>query len=261
MLMNEPSPRDNRISAVLARLGECSLLEGDPVEAVETLEDALQRASALPEDALNPRLWILGLLGKALAREGDVGGAVGALQEEIALRKKLSPDDEPGLASAMARASLELLKQGSRECAQAAVPWLRECLAIRERCYPDGHAAAGLRFNAMSILGEALLRSQCDDSESAKLTDEGWDEIERLLIEGQAGQEREAERIPASERARVRAEALTRLVDFYEARHRAAPQGGFDAQAESWRARLAEYEATTQAAAASQPAAAAASSP
>lgn len=117
------------------------------------------------------------------------------------------------------------------------------------------------RFYSMSMLGEALMRSQHDEAESARLTDEAWDEIERLLTNGQAGLEGEVERIPASERARVRAEALTRLVDFYEARHRAAPQGGFDAQAESWRARLAEYQATTQAAAASQPAAAAASSP
>ena len=60
------------------------------------------------------------------------------------------PPDSPLLAGELASLGSNLLKQAKWSEAE---PVLRECLAIREKAIPDEWR----RFNAMSMLGEAIL--------------------------------------------------------------------------------------------------------
>jgi eukaryotic-like serine/threonine-protein kinase len=81
-----------------------------------------------------------------------------------------------------------------------AEPFLRESLAIREQHLGDDWR----RFNALSMLGEALLGQQ------------KFAEAEPKVIEGYQGLKTREPRIPATRPNRL-AEAATRIVKLYEA--------------------------------------------
>jgi hypothetical protein len=95
-----------------------------------------------------------------------------------------------------------------------AEPILRECLAFREKFIPDHW----LRFNAMSMLGGALL-GQVKNAEA-----------EPLLLQGYEGMKQREGAIPAPGKPRL-TEAVERIVRLYEATGR--PE-----KAREWRTKL-----------------------
>src|SRR4029453_4951577 len=78
---------------------------------------------------------------------------------------------------------------------------LRECLSIRERAFPDDHPLAWLRYNAMSLLGEALLE-QRKFAEAQLMLVQGFEKMQPPPGQGTQGRKREA---------------LERVIRLYEA--------------------------------------------
>ena len=81
-----------------------------------------------------------------------------------------------------------------------AEPFIRECLAIREKKLPEDWT----RFNAMSLLGGSLLGQK------------KYDEAEPLLIQGYEGMKAREAKIPAQSKIYL-AQAAERIVALYDA--------------------------------------------
>ena len=128
----------------------------------------------------------------------------------------------PGDNGRLVDAAVELIEYGmallKNDQAKDAEPVLRECLAIREDVLKQGDWRIA---NARSNLGESLVKQ-------ARLT-----EAEPLLIDS-------ANSLMENDKARYDRtnEAIQRVVDLYEAWHAAAPDQGYDAKADEWRAKL-----------------------
>jgi hypothetical protein len=132
-----------------------------------------------------------------------------------ALRKQLKPDD-PRLAGALASLGSSLLQAGKPAEAE---PVLRECLALREKNQPD----VWTTFNTKSLLGGAL-------SGQKKHRD-----AEPLLLQGYQGMKQRQDKIPPPLRRQRLEEALTRLVQLYDALGKP--------EAAKWRQELAAVKA------------------
>jgi WD40 repeat protein/serine/threonine protein kinase len=139
------------------------------------------------------QLWtdVAELVKKAWVKSGTF------LQEELPRVRKALPRDSPELAYVLAHIGMALLEQ---EQWAAAEPFLRECLAIREKAQPDSWAT----FNAQSMLGGALLGQK------------KYAEAEPLLLRGYAGMKERENTIPPVGKDRL-PEAVERLVQLYEA--------------------------------------------
>jgi len=126
-------------------------------------------------------------------------------------RRKSSRSDSPDLAAALASLGqvLLLLEKGSE-----AEPFLRECLAIREKALPDDWS----RRYATSLLGGALLGQG------------RYAEAEPLVVQGYEGMKAREAKIPAQAKPHL-AEAAERVVRLYEA-------WGKPSQAAAWKDKL-----------------------
>jgi WD40 repeat protein/tetratricopeptide (TPR) repeat protein len=147
----------------------------------------------------------------ALLEEGSdhVAEAESLLRTVLDRQRAQLPAESPDLAGTLAAFGLQLLK---REKWAEAEALLRECVAIREKAMPENW----LRFNALSMLGEALLGQW------------RFGEAEALLLRGYEGiKQREAE-IPAAYTQLRLAEASERITRLYETTHRTE-------QARAWR--------------------------
>ena len=152
-------------------------------------------------------------LARRVHRSGPVAQAEALSREVLALQRRKLPADrrDSSVSNTLASLSFCLL---SRQRAAEAEPHLRESLAIREAAIPDHW----LRYNAMSLLGGALLGQ-------AK-----YAEAEPLLLSGYKGMEARERAIPTQGRVRL-AEALERIVQLYES-------WGQPDKAAEWRAKL-----------------------
>jgi len=219
-------------AATVAALGGLAFRKGDLSLAEERLREAValtafdgpQRARAMAE------------LGWTLFVRGEVAAARASLAEAIAMLRRTAGDGHPDVGSHLNLLAQVLFLSGDRDGAKAlalkevkrhrthvllafagtflveggrhaeAEPLLRECLAIRERDFPDDWT----RYNAMSMLGDCL-------AGLAKFT-----EAEPLLLGGY-------EKInPPPQFAGRKQEALDRIVKMYEA-------WGKTEKAEEWR--------------------------
>jgi non-specific serine/threonine protein kinase/serine/threonine-protein kinase len=125
---------------------------------------------------------------------------------------------EPSHIWGMSEVGLALLRQ--RDFAEAA-SFLRFYLDLAAKKQPDGWR----RYSVLSALGACLLGQK------------KYAEAEPLLLKGEAGLRQFQEKIPAPFRQTQRAEALRRLVQFYE--ETAKPH-----EAAKWRKELADVEQT-----------------
>ena len=132
-------------------------------------------------------------------------------RELLARRRKVTPQKSPMLAVDLAMLGLDLLKLSRWPDAEAL---LGECLAIREQAIPDDWS----RFNAMSLLGEALLGQG------------KYAAAEPLIVQGFEGMKSRGARIPPQGKPRL-SEAAARVVRLYEA-------WGKPEKAERWKAKL-----------------------
>jgi tetratricopeptide (TPR) repeat protein len=133
-------------------------------------------------------------LSAALQGKGKTDEAVAGYRKAIELAPNLK--DSPQLAVMLAQLGMALLE---RKHWAAAEPFLRECLAIREKKQPDDWRT----FNAQSMLGGVLLgRHQ-------------YAEAGRLLLKGYQGMKEREKTIPPQGKVRL-TEAVERLVQLYQ---------------------------------------------
>jgi hypothetical protein len=209
---------------------------------------------------------------ETLSNAGKPGESAAEMKKELEwLHRKLSPDD-PRLAFALAHTGTVLLRV--RLYADAD-PILRECLDIcRKKTFPNKYDQAWLKCTATSMLGEALAEgtqpvhagtnrqvADTPTSQSTEVTVVGasprsntndhvarLDEAERLLLASYM-EIRDMPYVywpPGISRSDCKRRALERIVQLYEIRHTTEPDKGYDVKAAEWRAKLAEYQATTR---------------
>ena len=172
------------------------------------------------------------------------------------------PPGDPRVASALALRGELLLHERAYAAAE---PILRECLAVRGQVSLDGGPQAWTKYNAASMLGEAIVGLFGDPhtrpgsefaapEPTAPTTRPAADprarlrEAERLLLDGYNGMEDQAH-LPAPARpggADRKRKALERIVRLYETWNGAEPGKGYDAKATEWRGRLDALPTSTR---------------
>jgi len=185
-------------------------------------------------------------LAMVLKAKGDYASAEPQLRQALKMRRKLLGTDHVDVANSLN--NLAVLKKDMGD-AHAAEPLLREAIDIFRRALPAGHVDTA---NARLELGNVLAQLAADPALDPGARSQRFSEAEELLLA--AWETLGQPHAPSDDKKRCN----TRLVELYDAMHAAAPDRGYDGKADEWRARLAEWETTTQpateAATASQPA-------
>src|SRR5262245_38753543 len=178
----------------LADIRDATALAGLPVE----------------EQKRATKLWtdLAALLKAANARHAAL------LQGQLTETRKALSRDDPNLAALLSQIGRACLEQ---EQWAEAEPFLRECLAIREKIQPDAWST----FNTQSSLGESLLGQK------------KYAEAEPLLLKGYDGMQAREATIPPLASFRL-PETCDRLIDLYTATNR--PD-----EVKKWQAERASY--------------------
>jgi tetratricopeptide (TPR) repeat protein len=269
-----PGDEDPRMAASLNHLGRLLIDTGDYAAAEPLLREALALRRKLLGDEHRDVMTCLGNLAGLLQAKGDYAAAEPLFREVLAMSRKLLGDEHSDVATSLNDLARLLQVRGDYAAAEpmyrealtlyrkvlgnehpyvavslnglavllaakgdyaAAEPLFREALAICERRLPASHINT---FTVRSYLGQTLLKLHRWAEAEAELT-QAWGVLEQNP------------RSPAKQKQAV----LTCFCELYDAWHAAEPDAGHDAQAAEWRAKLAEWQATTQPAA-SQPGAA-----
>ncbi len=193
----------------VANLGVNYKDAGRLAEALPLLEESYRATKKHPQ----LRFAIQSLVD-VYAKAGENGKIANVLQEQLTEARKALPKDSPQLASILAQTGMGLLVLDKRSDAE---PFLRECLAIREKSQPD----AWNTFNTKSQLGGALLGQK------------NYADAEPLLLAGYEGMKEREKTLPPLGKIRL-PEALDRLVQLYEAT-------GKKDEAAKWRLERAKY--------------------
>ncbi len=221
---NHPDVADslNNLAAVLQA-------KGDYVAAEPLYGEAL----ALRRKLLGPDHPLVGAslnnLAMLLQTKGDYAAAEPLLREALALRRKLLGDEHPTVAQSLSNLAMSLEARGDPVAAQSLY---QEALLIYEKGLPPGHPRTA---NAQAGLGKTLTQLG------------RFAEAEPLLLAAWDALAAHAHPPPGFVKG-----TLDATVALYDAWHAAEPGAGHDAQAAQWRAKLEQWQATTQPAA-SQP--------
>ncbi len=200
----------NTLSTV-ANLGVNYKDAGRLAEAIPLLEEAYQAAKKHPT-----LRWVERQLLDAYVRAGENAKLADLLHKQLAEARKTLPKDNPQLAGLLAQIGLCLLQQKKWTEAE---PFLRECLAIREKAQPDVWST----FNTKSLLGGALLGQK------------KYAAAEPLLLAGYEGMKQREATIPEQGKVRL-PEALDRLIELFTATNK--PD-----DVKKWQAERAKYPA------------------
>jgi tetratricopeptide (TPR) repeat protein/tRNA A-37 threonylcarbamoyl transferase component Bud32 len=169
-------------------------------------------------------------LGTLLQRRGDLAAAESLQREALDMRRRIFGRDHPDVASSLYDLAMLLDERGD---AAAAEPFFREAVEVFRKVRPGGDWLIG---NAIDGLGHCLADlKRFDDAEAALLD-------ANAILQVAPG-------VPPD---RLRGNII-HLIDLYDAWDAAEPGRGHDQQAAEWRAKLAEWQASTQPA--TQPAA------
>ncbi len=209
------------VAASLHNVAHCLEALGRSAEALPKYEAALAMTQRLhPRDhpAVETSLNNVALCLESLGQHAE---AEPFYRQALDAQRSAQPSSAPSVAYALAMLGWNLIQQ---QRYQEAEPLLRECLDIREKVMSDHW----LRFNTMSMLGESV-------AGQGRLP-----EAEPMLLEGYRGMKDDS----AASDARKRA-ALYRIVKLYDGWHTSEQDGGYDAKAAEWRAKLEEWQATT----------------
>ena len=169
---------------------------GRPAEALPRLEEALARLRKTVGPNHPTTMLAMSNLALAYTDAGRVADAIPLHEEALELSVAQLRAEHPDTLFAMnclARACLDV-KPAETESLS------RRLMAIRDKTNPDDWSA----FDVRSLLGASLLRQK------------KYAEAEPLLLEGYAGLEARATKIPIPSRKRV-TEALDRIVELYDA--------------------------------------------
>jgi serine/threonine protein kinase/tetratricopeptide (TPR) repeat protein len=192
-------------------LAAAYLSAGQTTEATRLHEEMLRRSESklAPEHVYTlASRYNLAAAYESLGRWAD---AEPLRRDILARRRRAEKPENPSVAFDLSWLGRNLLNQARWSEAEAV---LRECLMIREKAIPDDWS----RFNAMSLLGDALL----GQGEFAA--------AEGLVVSGFEGMKVREAKMPAAARPRL-AEAAERVVRLYEA-------WGKPEQAAAWKAKL-----------------------
>ena len=190
---------------------------GRLAEALPLFEQTLEISGAKLGPEHQVTLTAMSSLAKAYLAGEQPEKALPLFDKLIAsFRGRATPDD-PGFAGVLALVALELLQH--RQYA-AAETYVRECLTIREKKWPDDWSF----FNAKSMLGGALAGQK------------KFQEAEPLLLEGYQGMKAREANISPEGKPRL-PEAIQRLIDLYLAWEK--PE-----QAAEWQKLLDQAKAT-----------------
>jgi len=160
-------------------------------------------------------------LALLLQDRGELAGAESLWRELLErARKKSRPG---GVAAALASLGPNLLQQHKFDQSELV---LRECLTLREELLPDEHPEAWLRYNTMSILGEALvgqgIEGSADQEGNRDAAIAKFREAEPLLIDGYD----KMQPPPGPITGQRKRQALERIAKLYEAWDAAEPGTG-----------------------------------
>jgi hypothetical protein len=199
---------------IMANLERYYRTAGRIPEAIALDQELLERRKAKHGPDHDDTVEVMHTLALTYLDAGQFDRAEPLLAELLEHARKTKGPEPLEIAERLAELGLNRLKrQGYAE----AEPLLRECLAIRTDELPDHW----LRFNAQSLLGDALLGQ-------AK-----YAEAEPLLRQGYAEMKQRETTIPPAAKKRL-TEAAERLVRLYEATGRAD-------EAKAWREKLAAH--------------------
>jgi tetratricopeptide (TPR) repeat protein len=177
-------------------------------------------------------------LAKCLDALGRVDEAIGRRRESLAMQRRLLPPDSPVLASSLAQIGMAFIQVRTKEAASEAEPILRECLAIREKAYPEQHSENWLVYNTMSLLGGSLVGELTNATMPVELRQSKLGEAESLLLAANEKLQEDPHVPPPASGFDRKREAIERIVRLYEVWDKAEPGKGFDAKASQWRAKL-----------------------
>ncbi|MBX9624052.1 MAG: tetratricopeptide repeat protein [Gemmataceae bacterium] len=207
-------PGDPRTLSCMRWLAVAYLDANRPGDAVPLLAELLQLRAAASGPEHPATLVVLYNLATAYLSTGRPGDAIPLLERYVPAKRKQIGVDTSEFAGLLAVISTDLLAAGQLAAAE---PYLRECLAIREKAQPD----AWTTFNTRSMLGGSLLGQEKPA------------EAEPLLLAGYGGMKQRETAIPPQSRARL-AEATDRLVELYRTL-------GKPHEVARWRAERANY--------------------
>ena len=226
-----------------------AMLEQNHADVLRRLmraEEAVAHARAAVERYRAHSSWNTDAAGHAeqvlldtLVAAGRTGEAIDEFRRGIEQVRDAGPDDDAGLAGRLAQLTFVALESGDAAYLADAETAARECLAIRVKLFPDDHAQVWLRHNAASLLGGVLLaRARSADKREAAVALLG--EAEPLLVASAEWMLTDP-RMPKPAQlggADRTGEAGQRVINLYEAWHKAEPGKGHDAKAAAWRAKL-----------------------
>jgi len=218
-----------------------ALLRGERYdEAIDLAQAAVDRYRAHPEWSPHEAAHALKVLVEALHGAGREAEALEVEWEWILLKRELSDTRSADMASALATFGAEALAAGDRALLERTEQALRDCIEIRQAVLPDGHPQVWQRYNAMSMLGEVLVRQAADPTLELAARTVKLREAEPLLLDAWK-RLKEDPNVPlaaATGGTSRRQAALERIVKLYDAWHAVEPDVGHDANATKWRAEL-----------------------
>ncbi len=217
-------PGDHPIlAASILNLATLLHRQSDLVAAEPLFQEALAMCRRLYPDGHPYVALSLGNLAALLRDRGDLAAAEALFREALEMNRRLFPGDSLRLAVSLNNLAHLLLDRGDLAAAE---PPMREALDMCRKVLPPGHWDIG---NTANGLGSCLTRmNRFAEAEPALLEANG---ILRVA------QDAPADRLP---------ESIRNLISLYDAWHAAEPGQGHDQQAAEWRAKLAEWQASTQ---------------
>ncbi len=257
--------------AVAASLTNLALLlreKGDAAGAEPLFREALASYRKLYGDAHPAVAASLTNLALSLKDQGDATGAEPLFRAALASYRTLHGDMHPDVAQSLNNLAALLQDQGDYAATE---PLYREALALRRKLYRDAHPEVAQSLNNLA----RLLCDQGDYAGAEPLYREALQTYRHLLPPGDwrigntganlgrcltslkrfadaepllheaDGILRTARGVPPQRLGRN----LQALIDLYDAWHGTEPDAGHDRQAAEWRAKLAEWQASTQPAA------------
>jgi tetratricopeptide (TPR) repeat protein len=193
----------------MANLGVNYMDAGRLAEALPLLEEVYRSPKKSPT-----LRWVGRVLFDGCVAAGKTEQAAALAKELMAEARTRFPKESPQLAGELASLGSALLRV---KAFTEAEPFIRECLAIREKTQPEVWST----FNTKSMLGGALLGQK------------KYAEAESLLLAGYQGMKQREKMFPPQGNTRI-PEAIDRLVELYTAINK--PE-----EVKKWMAERAKY--------------------
>jgi len=172
------------------------------------------------------------VLRDALLAKPDLDRAALVMTEAIEIERGRQPLNDDRLAVALGFQGSTLIT--AKRYADAEAP-LRECLALRQRLYPEGNPEAWLKYRTMTQIGSVLVAQTSDTSADPSHTPE-WRsaklrEAESLLTDAYKALKSDPKAPPSTPTSGPARDAQQGLIRLYDAWDAVEPGKGYDERA------------------------------